>query len=206
MAPATDRSRLMPRPSNLDRREILDRAMHEFWSRGFRASSVDTLVREIGTTRFSLYQEFGGKAGLFEAALDHYAENVVTEVLRPMTDPSTGIAGIQKYFDDIITRADRDDRLARGCLMTNTMTEVGASNRRIRKRTQAHFDRVARTFERALSRARERGELGDADGDLAVASIGLATFAQGVWACARGGVDARSLRRSVRAMIGRLRA
>ena len=195
----------MARAANLARREVLDRAVEEFWRRGFRAASIDALVREIGTTRFSLYREFGGKDGLFEAALDHYAEHVVTRVLAPMTDTKSGLAGIARYFDDIIGSAERDGRLGRGCLMTNTMAELGEDDRRSNKRTKAHFERVTATFEAALSRARQRGEIAESVGDLAGLAFGFATFAQGVWACARSGIEAKTLRRSVRSMLRAIR-
>ena len=195
----------MARSANIGRREILDRAMEEFWARGFRAASVDALVREIGTTRFSLYQEFGGKRGLFEAALDHYAEHVVTRVLAPMTDPAAGLAGIERYFDDILTRAEREGRLGRGCLMTNTMAELGDADRKIRRRTQAHFDRVTATFQAALERARARREIRGTARDLSALAVGFATLAQGVGACARSGIEAKSRRRSVRGMLAQVR-
>lgn len=196
----------MPRPANLDRRDVLERAMHLFWERGYRALSMDALVREIGTTRFSLYREFGGKHGLFEATLDHYADHVVGDVLRPMTDTDAGLDGIARYFDDIFRDAGRRGRLARGCLMTNTMTEVGDADRGIRRRTEAHFRRVACAFERALGRARSRGELRAEAVDLHAWSVHLATFAQGVWACARSGLRAAQLRAAVRAFLDSVRA
>jgi TetR/AcrR family transcriptional repressor of nem operon len=171
---------------------------------------MDSLVREIGTTRFSLYREFGGKKGLFEAALDHYSSSVVTGVLRPMAKTATGLAGIEKYFEGAISDLEREGRLSDGCLMTNTMTEVGGSDRRIRKRTRAHFDRVAGMFAQALRSASERGELaGHVEHvehvEIDAWSIALATFAQGIWASARSGVTARELRRAVRAMLGTIR-
>ena len=57
--------------------------------------------------------------------------------------------GIEKYFHGAISDLERAGRLSDGCLMTNTMTEVGGSDRRIHKRTRAHFDRVGRMFAQA---------------------------------------------------------
>jgi TetR/AcrR family transcriptional regulator, transcriptional repressor for nem operon len=196
----------MPRPANLAREDILERAMHLFWEKGYRAVSMDELVRDVGTTRTSVYREFGGKRRLFETSLDRYADGVVTAVLRPMTDGTDGIAAIEKYFEDIIRKAERGGRLSRGCLMTNTMTELGATDRRIRRRTEAHFARVARAFESALGRARARRELRDDVRDLKAWALHLATFAQGTWVCARSGVGARELRRAIRASLLAIRA
>lgn len=190
----------MPRPANVSREQILDRATEEFWSRGYRAASMDSLVRAIGTTKASVYAEFGGKDGLFGAVLDHYAERVVTDALRPLGDPLTGLAGIERYFRDLVLQAPTG-QLQRGCLMTTTMTEFGEADPRFADRTRAHLDRVTQAFFVALSRARDRGELARTVTDLVAAAAGLTTLAQGVWASARSGADATQLMNAVGAMI-----
>lgn len=195
----------MARKPNVGRDEILDRAMLEFWSRGYRAASMDTLVRSIGTTRASLYAEFGGKEGLFEAALDHYSDKAVTAALGPMADPGAGLAGIEQYFRALVTDAP-PEQLARGCLMTSTMTELGDTDPRIAERTHAHFDRVAATFEAALTCARAQGELHPSVTDVPARALSLAAFTQGLWACARSGVPTTALATAVAATLAGLRA
>jgi TetR/AcrR family transcriptional repressor of nem operon len=190
----------VPRPANVSREQILDRATEEFWARGYRAASMDSLVRAIGTTKASLYGEFGGKDGLFEAVLDHYAARVVTEALRPLSDPLTGLAGVERYFRELVLQAPTG-QLQRGCLMTTTMTEFGEADPRFADRTQAHLDRVLDAFLGALARARDRGELAPTVTDLRAAAAGLTTLAQGVWASARSGADAAHLMSAVRAVI-----
>lgn len=194
----------MARKPNVGRAEILDRAMLEFWSRGYRAASMDTLVRSIGTTRASLYAEFGGKEGLFEAALDHYSDKAVTAALGPMADPGAGLAGIEQYFRVLVNDAP-PEQLARGCLMTSTMTELGDTDPRIAERTHAHFDRVTATFQAALTQAQAQGELHPSVADLAACALSLATFAQGLWACARSGVPIPALTAAVTATLAPLR-
>lgn len=164
---------------------------------------MDLLVRTIGTTKASVYAEFGGKDGLFVAVLDHYAERVVTDALQPLGDPLTGLAGIEGYFRALVLEAPAG-QLQRGCLMTTTMTEFGDADPRFADRTRAHLDRVSQAFFGALSRARDRGELTRTETDLGGAAAGLTTLAQGVWASARAGTDATELMRAVGAMISSL--
>jgi TetR/AcrR family transcriptional repressor of nem operon len=184
----------------VSREQILDRATEEFWTRGYRAASMNSLVRAIGATKASVYAEFGDKDGLFEAVLDHYAGHIVSEALRPLGDPLTGLAGIERYFLDLVVHAPTG-QLQRGCLMTTTMTELGEADRRFADRTRAHLDRVAEAFFGALCRARDRGELARTVTDLPAAAAGLTTLAQGVWASARSGADPTQLMDAVGAMI-----
>lgn len=187
----------------MTREQILSGATREFWEHGYRAASVESLVQAIGTTKASVYAEFGSKDGLFEAVLDHYAERVVTDALRPMSDPTAGLAGIERYFRDLILHAPAG-QLQRGCLMTTTMAEFAEADPRFVRRTRAHLQRVNSAFLSALSRARDQGELAPGVGDLAAAADGLTSFAQGVWVSARSGASPTQLMRGVSAIIGSL--
>src|SRR5690242_14056318 len=55
----------MPRPREFEPDQVLDSAMRQFWERGYRATSVDDLVRATGVKPGSLYSAFpGGKHAL----------------------------------------------------------------------------------------------------------------------------------------------
>ena len=60
----------MPRSKAFDPDEALQKGMQIFWTRGYEATSVETLVQGMGINRFSLYSTFGGKHQLFVAALE----------------------------------------------------------------------------------------------------------------------------------------
>jgi Bacterial regulatory proteins, tetR family len=52
------------------------------WERGYRATSVDDLVRATGVKPSSLYSAFpGGKHGLLMGSLDRYSRRVVPQKL-----------------------------------------------------------------------------------------------------------------------------
>ncbi len=66
-----DRSE-MARPKTYVREEVIDKAMELFWRLGYEGAHLAALVEHTGLNRFSLYKEFGGKAGLYEAALERF--------------------------------------------------------------------------------------------------------------------------------------
>ena len=54
--------------------------MRQFWERGYRATSVDDLVRATGVKPGSLYSAFpGGKHALLMGSLDRYSRLVVPQ-------------------------------------------------------------------------------------------------------------------------------
>jgi len=73
----------MGRTRSFDTDQVLDAAAQLFGGRGYDATSVDDLVRELGLHRGSMYAAFGSKRGLFLAALDRAARIVPAETGRP---------------------------------------------------------------------------------------------------------------------------
>jgi TetR/AcrR family transcriptional regulator, transcriptional repressor for nem operon len=188
----------MPRTAKLHSSEILEKAMHFFWENGFGAASIDALVKDIGTTRFSLYQQFGGKEGLYAAVLDHYSDHVVTQAVGYLNDANAGLPGIDRYFDHLISTAHKNDCLARGCLMANTAVEFGNSQSVSLSLANEHHARIAAAMRNALESM--------TNGKLHKRSIQqqaefLATFAQGLWLRARAGDDMKTLRKTYKVAI-----
>ena len=72
-----------------DRTDLLDRAVELFRRQGYSDTSTAELVAELGVNRKSMYAEFGSKQGLFEAALERYDQEHLSNVLRPISTPST---------------------------------------------------------------------------------------------------------------------
>jgi TetR/AcrR family transcriptional regulator len=55
---------------------ILDTAVEEFSSHGFRQASVNRMVQKLGIAKGSIFQYFGTKEGLFHVVFDHAVELV----------------------------------------------------------------------------------------------------------------------------------
>ena len=91
----------MPRKSAPDQDEIIDRAMHIFWQRGYKKTSVKDLILGAGVNRFNLYETFGGKHGLYLEALDKYRDDVFLRRMNKIDNNKNGLLGIQEYFESL---------------------------------------------------------------------------------------------------------
>jgi AcrR family transcriptional regulator len=60
------------RPRSFDHEEVLDRAMHVFWRKGYEGASLDQLTKAMGIKPGSLYAAFGSKEQLFCQALERF--------------------------------------------------------------------------------------------------------------------------------------
>lgn len=89
-------SSVEPRPTflNLPRKKqdnIFRVALSEFSEKGYQGASINTMVRDLGIAKGSMYQYFKGKDGLFLFVFSRAMETVITH-LRSIRDKSRGQA------------------------------------------------------------------------------------------------------------------
>ncbi len=92
--------------------------------------------------RASLYRLFGGKEGLFLAAVSHYAETR----LRPVADalgPKGGLGQDLRAFYDWVVLLATADAQTPGCLISCVLVDAAATNRVL----QAERDRRLKAME-----------------------------------------------------------
>jgi TetR/AcrR family transcriptional repressor of nem operon len=148
----------MARPREFEHEAVLDRAMRIFWSRGYEATSVQDLVDHMGIQRGSLYATFGDKRALFLAAIDRYDRVVTAKLLAALDEPASGAEAIRRFFELKIEWAVAANR-PRGCLVTNSATELASRDRRTANQVGAVLTKIEAAFQRAVVRAQEAGEI-----------------------------------------------
>lgn len=115
----------MPRSRTFDDDALLDAAIELFWVHGYKSASLAALTAGTGVTNGSIYQAYGSKRELFLAAFRRYCERRVAIVSGVFETGHPDLEGtVNAYFDaivdDCISYPDR-----RGCLMLNTISELG---------------------------------------------------------------------------------
>lgn len=168
----------MPRPREFDRDVVLDRAMRVFWTRGYEAASIQRLVARMGIQRGSLYATFGDKRALFFAALDRYDRVATARLLAALEGPGSGKTAIRNFFRLKVELALQPGR-PRGCLVTNSATELASRDRGTATKVGAVLAKLEAGFHRAVVRAQQAGEIDRARNAQALARF-LTSSAQGL--------------------------
>lgn len=156
---------------------VVNAARDLFWERGYELTSVGDVEQCTGLNRSSLYQEFGSKRGLFNAALDRYLEEVTGERLSGLQGPDAGPTAVSEFFTRLASsfRADPEGA-ARGCLVLNSIAELGGRDPEFTGVAAAHRDRLREAFAAALG-AGDRGNRAAVIGSraklLAAATMGV---------------------------------
>jgi TetR/AcrR family transcriptional repressor of nem operon len=148
----------MPRKPITDQDEVIDRAMHLFWQRGYKKTSVEDLIQDAGINRFNLYEKFGGKHGLYLKALDKYRDDVFLKRMDKIDKHENGLIGIQEYFESL-ERFLIDSKGNFTCLMMNSQIELVPKDKKVTKKVSFYFEKMEETFKKALSRAKKAGLL-----------------------------------------------
>ncbi len=148
----------MPRNSTADHDEVIERAMHLFWQRGYKKTSVEDLIQNAGVNRFNLYETFGGKHGLYLKALDKYRDEVFLKRMEKIDEHENGLEGIQEYFESL-EEFLIDSKGNFTCLMMNSQIELVPKDRKVTKKVSFYFTKMEKTFKKALIRAKEEGAI-----------------------------------------------
>jgi TetR/AcrR family transcriptional repressor of nem operon len=153
---STTRSR--GRPRAFDETRVLDAAMNLFWEVGYRDASVPAISAATGLSTSSLYNVYGSKLGLFEAALGRYLEEIIDGyMVGPLARGSAGLADVEAFLGRLERTIERDP--ARGCLAVNTMAEQRHLPPRLAAAPAAYRSMLREGLHAALTRAAEQGEI-----------------------------------------------
>ena len=141
----------MARPRAFDTGAALDEVTAAFWNRGYEATSLADLEAGTGLSRSSLYQAFGGKREMFEAALTHYQEQQIDPILRGLEAPGAGLPELRAYLSTLARILRSDPELAqRGCLVVNSMSELASHDEDARLTSMAYRQRIIDALANAL--------------------------------------------------------
>lgn len=150
----------MARPREFDEAAVLDAAVQCFWSRGYEATSVRDLIEHTGITGASLYNAFGDKRTLYQAALDRYVSASISDRIG-RCEALAPYEAIAAFFADIIRRS-LEDRDRKGCMLVNAALEAAPHDAALHRSVGAVLQRIEDFFRRCVT-------AGQTDGSIATA-------------------------------------
>ncbi len=128
--------------------------MTAYWHGDPADVSLNSICVRAGVSKPSLYRDFGSEDGLARAALDRYAEQVLSQVLGILHAGN----GFQATLDALVAFACDDPRMETGCLfykMRNGKHRLGPLTR---ARVEEIDAGAQGAYERFLTRCRDAGD------------------------------------------------
>ena len=147
----------MGRTKQFDKQAALDDAMRVFWAKGFHGTSMQDLVDNLGVNRQSLYDTFGGKHELFEAALERYRSLQALPMRRALEQDGSVGEVLREFFQGLINALLDSD--GKGCFMVNSTTELASQDKAVFGTCSANARQLEAAFTGLMVRAQQSGEI-----------------------------------------------
>jgi TetR/AcrR family transcriptional regulator, transcriptional repressor for nem operon len=185
----------MARSKEFDEERALASAMDLFWRQGYENTSLETLLREMGIAKQSLYDTFGDKRALYLKAMAFYRRRTNSALRELLASAPSAKEGFTRILLGLV--AESREQHARGCLLLSANMERAVDDQEIATFLTDNQAEVESIFADTLRRGKHTGEIGeDQDAD-ALAKFFVVTV-QGMRAMARLKSDRRALRQVAR--------
>ena len=145
----------MARTLAFDRAEVVRQARAVFWSRGYESAAIPELEAATGLSRSSIYNSFGSKRGLFDAAVDSYLDEVVRPRLAALAGGDVAAQALDEYLAATQAIFQKSESLpaANGCLLINSANAPIASDEHVSQAICAYRGELHAAFSRGLQAA-----------------------------------------------------
>ncbi|BAN04340.1 TetR/AcrR family transcriptional regulator [Ilumatobacter coccineus] len=192
------------RKKTFDPDVVLGQALDVFWEHGYADTTTRLLEDELGLKASSIYNAFGSKGELLDAAVAQYLQRLDREILTPLRTADDPLDGLDQLIHAVSIGIDGEHRS--GCLIVSLLTENAARDPALTAHTDAYMAALRSELTDTLERAVDAGLI---PADTVAERIELLTTAiLGINAAARGrlGPDTvEAMADSVRAQIARWR-
>jgi TetR/AcrR family transcriptional repressor of nem operon len=136
------------RPRSFDEDDLLDQVVDLFWCHGASGTTTRILEAELGVRQSSLYNAFGSKNRLLLRAIDRYNERIDRALVEPIDNDNAGESELVDFIGSVLDWITTEDHP--GCLLLNTLGEVGAADDDLVERARAYRQRVRSVLARVL--------------------------------------------------------
>lgn len=144
----------MSRPRLFDTDAVIEQLCDYFWEHGYSATSLDDLAQQLGVKRGSLFNAFGSKEVLFNAAFERYEQKIRVA----FETPYQGMKAIAHYFHNAVEIATTKG-MGRGCFLVNLLMSAEIPTPELRQAVDLNVAFIKKFFYEHLERARLDGQL-----------------------------------------------
>ncbi len=188
----------MARRREFDTNVAIAQIADVFWAEGFEATSITDLEDATGLARARLYAAFGTKREMLHQSMDHYLNGPLEMIFQRVDNG--GLDGIAGWFQAIAQlREQQPLKAMMGCLVVNTLVELGDTDPQVNQRGDQYRARVLGAFTSALDTAVERGET---NGDTAERANVAFMLLLGIFVSIKSGTDASTVKNLADAASG----
>lgn len=182
--------KISPEHEQQRRAQILEAAMVCFARQGYRATSMDDVVRESGLSVGAIYSYFPSKEDLFLAISDERSEQTL-EYLNDVFHQPGPMGDKCREAVDYFFRLLSDELLTLARVSVEFLSEAGKSDR-VKERQQRRLETLRQFYRWLLTEGQREGEVRD-DVDVDAAAELMLALNQGILLLSAAGLRHESL-------------
>ncbi|PAU40278.1 TetR family transcriptional regulator [Vibrio coralliilyticus] len=173
----------MGNAAKFDRQQVIDKATHLYWEKGFHATSMRHLQEVIDMRPGSIYAAFGSKEELFKQALSHYTQMGISKLEQFKSQNDSPLAALKAFVKHLVLQSKKGapDGM---CMLAKSVAELTEANQDLLDEARHSLRLMESQFELVLQQAQQQGEL-SADKDthrlashVQIQIAGLRTYAK----------------------------
>jgi len=147
----------MARKKSFDEIEVLQKALHLFWRKGYNATSIQDLVDELGINRASLYDTWGDKHHLYIAALKLYRQSASSRLLDDIRSDMPARQVVESFMFRIVNDVILDKE-RKGCFLVNATTELANLDAEINQMVEENRKTIVEVLAEIIKEGQDKGE------------------------------------------------
>ena len=158
----------MARIEEFDKDEVLSRAMHLFWEKGYNGTSMQELVDATGINRSSIYNSFGSKQQLYNKSLARYQREGNKFFQKALLKAGDPLQAIRTIFESFLPEMTNDNK-SKGCFAMNCKSEMANRDENIQKWLLDQQENTLSLFEALIKDGQKQGLINKKDSPRAYA-------------------------------------
>ena len=141
-----------------NRELVIAKGIDLFWGKGFHNLGVDEICRETGMTKGAFYNAFKSKEQFLLTTLEAYGDLIETHLGSQLQKGNTkAFTKLKRLYKSMLESQEENN--FKGCLVNNTMSEMGALNQTVSNLTAIQFERFVKAIEPTVREAQIQGDL-----------------------------------------------
>lgn len=143
-----------------DKKKALSIGIDLFWTKGYNKVGVAEICKATGMPKGAFYNAFGSKEDFLIESVISYgnaSRKVYQEFIDATDQGGRAIDRLQGMYKNVL--ATQPKRKFRGCLICNTMTELGVENPRLREITTNQLNLYLKVIEPVVKQAQKDGDI-----------------------------------------------
>ena len=148
----------MARTKDFDEDEVLTKAVHLFWLKGYNGTSMQDLVDGLGISRSSLYDTYGDKHTLFLKSLGNYKKAVSVKMDVIVSRANSAKDAVKGLLEFIIGEL-LNDQEHKGCFLVNAAVEMAPHDKEVNGMLCQNDRFMEEYFYETIKKGQESGEI-----------------------------------------------